>query len=45
MDFLTKAYTVFNVRPIFKKYDGCRRKEVAIEVPPEINTKGRIGKP
>jgi len=45
MDFLTKAYGVFNVSPIFKKYDGSNRKEVAIEVPPEINTQGRTGKP
>jgi hypothetical protein len=44
-NFLTKAYGVFNVTPIFKKYDGSNRKEVAIEVPPEIHTQGRIGKP
>jgi hypothetical protein len=45
-DSLTKAYGIFNVSPSFKKYDGCnRRKEVAIEVPPEIHSKGRTGKP
>jgi len=45
MDFLTKAYVVFNVSPILKKYDRFSRKEVAIEVPPEIYTQGRTGKP
>jgi len=45
MDLLTKAYGIFNVSPLVKQYDECRRKEVAIEVPPEINTQGRIGKP
>jgi len=43
--FLTKAYAVFNVSPIIKKYDEFSRKEVAIEVPPEMQAKGRTGKP
>lgn len=44
-DFLTEAYGVFNVGPISKEYDAFKRKEVAIEVPPELQNHGRIGQP
>jgi hypothetical protein len=43
-EFLTKAYIVFNVSPILKKYDNSSRKEVAIEVPPEFRIEGRTGR-
>jgi hypothetical protein len=45
LDFLTKAYGVFNVNPIGTEYDAFKRKEVAIEVPPESQNHGRIGQP
>jgi len=43
MNFLTKAYVVFNANPSFKEYDVCKRKEVAIEAPPENYTHGWTG--
>jgi hypothetical protein len=45
LDFLKKAYGVFNVSPTIKKYDVSNRKEVAIETPPDFYIKGRTGKP
>jgi hypothetical protein len=43
LDFLTEAFSVFNVDPISKEYDAFKRKEVAIEVPPELHNYGRTG--
>lgn len=43
MNFLTKAYVVFNAKQRFEEYDVSIRKEVAIEAPPEIHTHGWTG--
>jgi hypothetical protein len=40
-----KAYIVFNAKQIIQEYDFSKRKEVAIEVPPEMLIEGRTGKP
>lgn len=40
---LMEAYVAFKARHIFREYDVRKRKEVAIEAPPEIHTHGWTG--
>ena len=40
---LMEAYIVFNATQIITEYDVCNRKEVAIEAPPEMQSREGAG--